>query len=178
LISREGEILKRQAALLDRQVVATRTRCHGDYHLGQVLVTGDDFLIIDFEGEPARTLDERRAKASPLRDVAGMLRSFHYAAHASLARQTALSADDRSVLEPWEKIWAGSATRVFREAYLTTARGASFIPAEVKTLAMLFQLYLLEKVVYEICYELNNRPDWIGIPLRGIMRILIGNKWT
>jgi len=178
LISREGEILKRQAALLDRHIVATRTRCHGDYHLGQVLVTGDDFLIIDFEGEPARTLDERRAKASPLRDVAGMLRSFHYAAHAALARQTALSANDRSALEPWGDIWAGSATRVFREAYLTAARGASFIPTEVETLAMLFQLYLLEKVAYEICYELNNRPDWIAIPLRGIMRILVGNKWT
>lgn len=141
---------------MEGQVNAMRIRIHGDYHLGQVLDTGDDFFIIDFEGEPARPLNERRIKHSPLRDVAGMLRSFDYAAH------TAVQAE----------AWTEGVSREYLNAYLTMAEGASFLPGNEEELRMLLDACLLEKAVYEVCYELNNRPDWVGIPLRGITRIL------
>lgn len=156
LLRREQEILQRHSRLMDGQVNAMRIRIHGDYHLGQVLDTGDDFIIIDFEGEPARPLKERRIKHSPLRDVAGMLRSFDYAAHTAAQPEA----------------WVERISQEFLNAYLTTAEGASFLPANEEALRMLLEVCLLEKVVYEVCYELNNRPDWVGIPLRGITRIL------
>ncbi|MFZ2282010.1 MAG: hypothetical protein WAW39_29705 [Prosthecobacter sp.] len=161
LLRREPEILQRYSRLMDGQVNAMRIRIHGDYHLGQVLDTGDDFIIIDFEGEPARPLNERRIKHSPLRDVAGMLRSFDYAAHTAMAQRT-------SRLEEWTE----GVSREFLNAYLTTAEGASFLPGNGEELRMLLEVCLLEKAVYEVCYELNNRPDWAAIPLRGILRIL------
>lgn len=156
LLQREQEILQRHSRLMEGQVNAMRTRIHGDYHLGQVLDTGDDFFIIDFEGEPARPLNERRIKHSPLRDVAGMLRSFDYAAHTAAQPEA----------------WTEDVSREFLNAYLTTADGASFLPGNEEALRMLLDACLLEKAVYEVCYELNNRPDWVGIPLRGITRIL------
>jgi maltose alpha-D-glucosyltransferase / alpha-amylase len=172
LLGREDEILRRQSAILQCKVTATRTRHHGDYHLGQVLNTGSDFVIIDFEGEPARALSERRMKRSPLRDVAGMLRSFHYAAHTALARHRVLSAEDSARLGAWAEMWVESISREFLDAYLSVANGASFIPDDAKTLEVLLEVFLLEKAAYEVCYELNNRPDWLFIPMRGITRIL------
>jgi maltose alpha-D-glucosyltransferase/alpha-amylase len=172
LLRREDEILSLQARILEHKISATRIRHHGDYHLGQVLNTGRDFSIIDFEGEPARPLSERRIKRSPLRDVAGMLRSFHYAAYTALAQQHGLRAGETENLEKWAEIWVKSISANFLEAYLSTAKGASFLPKSEKTLKMLIDAYLLEKAVYEVCYELNNRPEWIYIPVRGITRIL------
>jgi maltose alpha-D-glucosyltransferase/alpha-amylase len=134
------------------------------------LVAGNDCIIIDFEGEPARSLEERRAKASPLRDVAGMLRSFHYAVRS--AYPGAWLPEDVTWYEAWAEIWERRTSQIFLDAYLATARGASFIPADAKTFEMLLDLYLLEKAAYEVCYELNNRPDWILVPLRGVARIL------
>ena len=157
LIAREEEILARLSTLEQREIIATKTRHHGDYHLGQVLNTGSDFVIIDFEGEPARALAERRMKRSPLRDVAGMLRSFHYAAH--------------SVHEPAEA-WAQNTSRLFLEAWLAAAKGASFIPEDPRALDALLEIHLLEKAIYEIDYELNHRPDWVFIPVRGVLQIL------
>lgn len=156
LLLREQEILQRHSRLMNGQVNAMRIRIHGDYHLGQVLDTGDDFIIIDFEGEPARPLNERRIKHSPLRDVAGMLRSFDYAAHTAAQPEA----------------WTEGVSGEFLNAYLTMAEGASFLPANEEELRMLLEACLLEKAVYEVCYELNNRPDWAVIPLRGILRIL------
>lgn len=176
LLSREDEILSRQAGMLDHKITATRIRHHGDYHLGQVLNTGRDFIIIDFEGEPARPLSERRIKRSPLRDVAGMLRSFHYAAHTALTQLHGLRAEETEQLEKWAEIWVEQISANFLEAYLTTAKGASFLPKDEKTLKVLLDVFLLEKAVYEVCYELNNRPDWISIPVRGITRILDGGQ--
>ena len=161
LLLREQEILRRHAALMEHTVNAKRIRIHGDYHLGQVLDTGGDFNIIDFEGEPGRPLSERRIKHSPLRDVAGMLRSFDYAAHTALAQRT-----ERA------EAWVEGVSGAFMSAYLATAKGASFLPANGQELRMLLEVCLLEKAVYEVCYELNNRPDWVAIPLRGITRIL------
>ena len=161
LLRREQEILRRHAALMEHLINAKRIRIHGDFHLGQVLDTGSDFIIIDFEGEPGRPLNERRIKHSPLRDVAGMLRSFDYAAHTVLAQRAEQA-------EAWVECVSGA----FLSAYLAKAKGSSFLPASDQELHMLLDVCLLEKAVYEVCYELNNRPDWVAIPLRGITRIL------
>ncbi len=137
-----------------------KTRTHGDYHLGQVLFTGDDFIIIDFEGEPARPLAERRAKSPPLRDVAGMLRSFHYAAHAG-RRQSGAS------LEQAEH-WASQSQAAFLAGWREATHASPIAAADE---AALLRFFLLEKALYEIAYELNNRPDWLDIPLRGLLTI-------
>jgi maltose alpha-D-glucosyltransferase/alpha-amylase len=176
LLRRQDEILKRQACILEHKIGATRIRNHGDYHLGQVLNTGRDFVIIDFEGEPARPLSERRLKRSPLRDVAGMLRSFHYAAYSALAQLPGARAGESENLEKWAEIWVKRVSEIFLDAYLSTAKGASFLPESEQTLKMLIDAYLLEKAVYEVCYELNHRPEWIYIPIRGIARILDGGS--
>jgi maltose alpha-D-glucosyltransferase/alpha-amylase len=144
------------------------TRTHGDYHLGQVLNTGDDFVILDFEGEPARTLAERRLKRSPLRDVAGMLRSFHYAAHSAVSKL----GERRAFAEPLCELWAATVSRAFLSGWLSKTTGAPFVPPRAEDLVQLLEAFLLEKALYEIAYELNNRPTWVGIPLRGILSLL------
>ena len=144
------------------------TRTHGDYHLGQVLYTGDDFVILDFEGEPARSLAERRLKRSPLRDVAGMLRSFHYAAHSAASKL----GERRALAGPLCELWAATVSRAFLDAWLSKTTGAPFVPSQPADLTQLLEAFLLEKALYEIIYELNNRPTWVGIPLRGILSLL------
>jgi maltose alpha-D-glucosyltransferase / alpha-amylase len=151
-------------------LATARTRTHGDYHLGQVLNTGDDFVILDFEGEPARTLAERRLKRSPLRDVAGMLRSFHYAAHSAALKL----GEQRASAEPLAEMWAATVSRAFLQAWLSKTAGAPFVPSQPADLTQLLEAFLLEKALYEIAYELNNRPTWVGIPLRGILLLLRG----
>ncbi|MGH2707832.1 MAG: phosphotransferase, partial [Actinomycetota bacterium] len=174
ILDLEGKILKRFKAVLGAKIEAKRIRCHGDYHLGQVLYTGKDFLIIDFEGEPARALSERRIKRSPLQDVAGMLRSFHYAAYSALYGATTGFArpDDPSELEPWVRFWYAWASAGFLGAYLGEAKGTDFLPANPGELEVLLDFYLLGKAVYELGYEANNRPDWIKIPVQGILQLL------
>ena len=174
LTSCETEIVRRQSRLLEIENAGTRTRIHGDFHLGQALDTGSDFVFLDFEGEPARPLAERRMKRPPLCDVAGMLRSFHYAAHHARAHRPPGEGSDG--LQAWAEIWAQRIGRDFLDAYLDAARGASFLPADPKALAILLEALLLEKAAYEIWYELNNRPDWAFIPARGIRRILDASK--
>jgi maltose alpha-D-glucosyltransferase/alpha-amylase len=175
----EKAVLDRFRAVTQRKITAQRIRCHGDFHLGQVLYTGKDFVIIDFEGEPARPISERRIKRSPLRDVAGMLRSFHYAVYSALFDQEAhgiVKPDDLPYLEFCANLWHGWVSRVYVKAYLDAASRAEFLPRTKKELAMLLDLYLLEKVVYELGYELNNRPDWLRIPVRGILQLLSGQE--
>jgi maltose alpha-D-glucosyltransferase/alpha-amylase len=172
----QDRIVARFGALIGSKVAATRIRCHGDYHLGQVLFTGKDFVILDFEGEPARPLSERRMKRSPFRDVAGMLRSFHYAAYARLFEEleTGLtSAGARPALESWALHWERWTSAIFLKAYLDRAWGSSFVPPSREDLSMLIDVYLLEKAVYELAYELNNRPGWVRIPLAGIRQIVL-----
>jgi maltose alpha-D-glucosyltransferase / alpha-amylase len=157
-----------------RELEVTLTRIHGDYHLGQVLFTGNDFVIIDFEGEPARPLEERRQKRSPLQDVAGMLRSFHYAAYAPLLGQTINQTHEKvHALWPWASYWQRWVSAAFLRSYLEVSRGASFIPQSKEDLALLLDTYLLDKAVYELGYELNNRPSWVRIPLEGISQLLL-----
>lgn len=165
----EAQIAARFDALLARPIHASRTRIHGDYHLGQVLYTGDDFMIIDFEGEPARPLSERRMKRSPLQDVAGMLRSFHYAAYAAYFSQKQDGAPPAE-LEPWARFWHWWVSVAYLKTYLQTAGNAAFLPAAPDDLKLLLDAFLVEKAVYELGYELNNRPDWVSIPLQGILQ--------
>jgi maltose alpha-D-glucosyltransferase/alpha-amylase len=171
----QDKILKRFRSVLDRKISAMRIRVHGDYHLGQVLFTGKDFVIIDFEGEPARSLSSRRIKRSPLRDVAGMLRSFHYAANAPLIGKTGGSVfrpEDVAHLESWAHCWNLWVSAAFLSAYLETSAQGSFLPRLREEISSLLFVYLLEKSIYELGYELNNRPDWVKLPLRGILQLL------
>jgi maltose alpha-D-glucosyltransferase/alpha-amylase len=170
LLLTEAALVARFHALLDRRMSALRIRCHGDYHLGQVLYTGKDFAIIDFEGEPARPLSDRRIKRSPLRDVAGMLRSFHYAAHTALRDQASAALvrqEDIGHARAWAHVWRLWVSAVFLRTYRATADEAPFLPRR-EELEILLDAFLLEKAVYELGYELNNRPDWVDIPLCGI----------
>ena len=148
-----------------------KTRCHGDYHLGQVLWVEHDFIILDFEGEPARRLKDRRAKQSPLKDVAGMLRSFDYAAHAGLFAFARGRPDAVARMEPGAEWWRQWTSAAFLQAYRTTAGRAAFLPARTVEFAALLDLFILDKAFYELAYELNNRPDWVRIPLRGILAL-------
>jgi maltose alpha-D-glucosyltransferase/alpha-amylase len=143
--------------------------------LGQVLYTGADFVIIDFEGEPARPLAERRIKRSPLQDVAGMLRSFHYAAFAPLLTSEddqTTSAKNLERLGDWAASWNVLVADKFLSSYFAAAGAAAYLPLTHEGTKVLLELHLLEKAVYELGYELNNRPSWVGIPLQGISRIL------
>jgi maltose alpha-D-glucosyltransferase / alpha-amylase len=175
LLNRESDVLARFRAIYERRLTATRIRVHGDYHLGQVLYTGKDFLIIDFEGEPARSLGERRLKRSPLSDVAGMIRSFHYAAHAALLEQMergTLPAETAGPTAAWAQYWFHWVSAIFLRAYTQAAAHASFLPQTGEERRVLTDIYLLEKAIYELGYELNNRPTWLPIPLHGIRQLL------
>jgi maltose alpha-D-glucosyltransferase/alpha-amylase len=171
ILSREGEIDRLLEHITRRRIDVIRTRTHGDYHLGQVLWTGDDFKIIDFEGEPARPLSQRRYKRNPLRDVAGMLRSLQYATFAAL-RDGRHRAEDMPVLQVWARAWAQWTSASFLGGYLDRAANTRILPPSDAELEMLIHFFLVEKVIYEIDYELNNRPDWVDIPLRGLINLL------
>jgi maltose alpha-D-glucosyltransferase/alpha-amylase len=175
LRQREKDVLACLYSFTTLKTHALRIRIHGDYHLGQVLYTGKDFVIIDFEGEPARPMSERRLKRSALLDVAGMIRSFHYAAASALERRlemgvtgTEMEADLRRASWFWY-LWV-SAT--FLKEYLAAADGDVFVPRSLGEVASFLNVFLLHKAVYELGYELNNRPHWVEVPLRGILEIL------
>ena len=175
LLGARQSLLDRVSPLLNGRIDAQRLRTHGDLHLGQVLYTGKDFVIIDFEGEPARPLTERRHKRSPLRDVAGMVRSFDYVAHAGLAaaqRRGIVPAEQGSLAEAWARYWQRWASALFVRAYLARAVDAPFLPVADNDRAVLLDALLLEKALYELAYELDHRPDWAGIPLRGVLALL------
>jgi maltose alpha-D-glucosyltransferase/alpha-amylase len=171
VLGSEEEILGREKRLLDRRTTASKIRIHGDYHLGQLLYTGKDFVILDFEGEPARPLSERKLKRSALRDVAGMMRSFQYAAYSALW-QPAMRKEDVPFLERWADLWYRQMGSIFLQSYLKTTGPSVFIPQSSEDLQIMIEAYLLDKAVYEIGYELNNRPNWVLIPVRGIKHIL------
>ncbi|MFL6197656.1 MAG: putative maltokinase, partial [Thermoanaerobaculia bacterium] len=175
LLADQDRVIERFGALLGAKVPATRIRCHGDYHLGQLLYTGKDFTVLGFEGEPSRPLSERRRKRSPMRDVVSLVRSFHYAAYARLYEESEaglVQPGALPALESWALDWERWTSATFLKAYLDRAWGASFVPPTREELEMLLDVYLLEKAVQELAYELNNRPGWVRIPLQGIRQIL------
>jgi maltose alpha-D-glucosyltransferase/alpha-amylase len=178
LLRRKRDILARFSRVRDEELGGKRIRVHGDFHLGQVLYTGRDFVLIDFEGEPARSLSHRRSRRSPMADVAGMLRSFHYASHTPLSRElvTHVRPEDVPALLAWARVWYGWAARSFLRSYLETVQSSGLLPETTENRALLLDVFLLEKALYEVVYELNNRPAWTAIPLVGILEALDGPK--
>jgi maltose alpha-D-glucosyltransferase/alpha-amylase len=173
LLSRRLDLLRRAHSVTEipPAEAGLRIRIHGDYHLGQLLRARGDYVILDFEGEPARPLAERRAKQSPLRDVAGMLRSFSYAAYSALDHFTQRHAGTARSLEPWAQLWQNAVSTEFLTAWRTTiASNPHLIPQPLQAQNLL-NAYLLEKALYELLYELNNRPTWVRIPLAGILAL-------
>jgi maltose alpha-D-glucosyltransferase/alpha-amylase len=158
--------------LLHDPIDICKIRIHGDYHLGQLLFTGRDFIILDFEGEPGRPIGERRLKRSALIDVAGMLRSFNYAAHHGLLESRTIRPIDRPTLETYADLWSTRASQVFVQAYLKRSGAATFVPKEQENLRLLLRSFLIHKALYELRYELNNRPYWVAIPLRGLLSLI------
>jgi maltose alpha-D-glucosyltransferase / alpha-amylase len=175
VLGMEDALHDRLRQIIERRVEGIRIRVHGDYHLGQVLFTGKDFVLIDFEGEPARPIGERRLKRPPLRDVAGMLRSFHYAGYSAAFTQQMgglIRDEDMEHLEPWIRHWYVWVAGSYLRGYLETARNTPILPKNKDDLHLLLDVHLIEKAVYELGYELDNRPAWIGIPLQGIRDLM------
>lgn len=176
LLSLEDKVVDRFQPLRRTKLGGLRIRCHGDYHLGETLYTGKDFVIIDFEGDPRRPLTERRLKRSPLTDVAGMVRSFDYAASFSVARLGSAEADPRRtpMLELWARFWTTWATPVFLTSYLEKMKGAPLLPAAQKETAALLEALLLAKALAEITSEMDTHRDWLSVPIRAVLRMLEG----
>ncbi|MFW5837915.1 MAG: putative maltokinase, partial [Desulfovibrionaceae bacterium] len=164
-------VVERMRLGLEGRILARKIRIHGDYHLGQALYTGRDFVIFDFEGEPARPLSERRLKRAPARDVAGMVRSLHYATYTALLGGKVVRRRDAELLQPWAELWYIHVAGRFAAAYLDATAGSGLLPDDPDTVERLLVPFLLEKAVYELGYELNNRPDWLVIPLRGVKQL-------
>ena len=173
-VDAEREILDRLKEITTEKIECDRIRIHGDYHLGQVLFTGNDFFIIDFEGEPQRPLSQRRLKRLGLRDVAGMVRSYHYAIVMALHRvaQAGIAEEAYAVLDEWANaihVWLSAS---FLRGYLEAVEGSSIIPSDPAHIRLMLDALVVEKAAYELEYELNNRPDWVEIPLHGILNTL------
>jgi maltose alpha-D-glucosyltransferase/alpha-amylase len=152
--------------------IGLKTRIHGDYHLGQVLIAEDDVVIVDFEGEPTRPLAERREKSSPLRDVAGMLRSLDYAAFAAIERFASRAREVPERILAAAIAWRDRASRDFLQNYFSIVPELAAPAGHVEP--GLLDLFLLQKAFYEIAYEAANRPTWLGIPVRGVLELLKG----
>jgi maltose alpha-D-glucosyltransferase/alpha-amylase len=151
-------------------------RIHGDYHLGQVLRTEEDFVVLDFEGDPAESIAERRAKQSPLKDVAGMIRSYGYAAYAALFAFALHTPSDYAALEPWARTWEHWNSHAFLKGYLSGGESTPLLPKVVRARAALLSAFTLDKALRQLGYELHNRPDWVRVPLVGI-HTLIRSDW-
>jgi len=172
LVERKDECLAAIDALGKGPIAASKTRIHGDYHLGQVLVAKNDFYIIDFEGEPTRTMEERRAKSSPFKDVAGMLRSFEYAEWAALFSIAEHEADSVGKLLPFASAWRKSTQETFLKSYFDAIGDCPSCPKHRAEADRLLNLFTLEKALYETCYEATNRPTWLRIPITGLQTVL------
>jgi maltose alpha-D-glucosyltransferase/alpha-amylase len=172
LLGEADRLRARIDALLPAGIEGVKTRFHGDYHLGQVLVVQNDVYIIDFEGEPLRSLDERRQKSSPLRDVAGMLRSFHYAAETALREMSELRPAAHETLRGSADYWRRAVVENFLGGYLVTMSGCPSVPADERARQDLLDFFTLDKALYEVTYELANRPGWVAIPLAGVLDLV------
>ncbi|QIF04871.1 maltose alpha-D-glucosyltransferase [Roseimicrobium sp. ORNL1] len=169
IINSKEKLLNALSQFLEYKISALKTRTHGDYHLGQVLNTGKEFVVIDFEGEPSLSMGERRLKRSPLRDVAGMLRSFDYAASTALKQERE---DDARFLASHARTWVEYVSNEFLRCYFKTAGGAAFLPPEEKDTRLMLRMYMIEKAVYEIGYEISYRPSFVDVPMGAVRRML------
>ncbi|MCQ2914449.1 MAG: putative maltokinase [Alphaproteobacteria bacterium] len=170
LINGKSIIEKRVAELLPSDVVFNKTRFHGDYHLGQVVMTGDDFYLLDFEGEPLRPMNERQNKHSVLRDVAGMVRSFNYAAFGSLLMF--VKENERADKLKLAKKWQKEAVEMFLKGYFDEMADCESLPKDKEVMKKLLDMFILEKALYEVIYEVANRPDWLSIPMNGLRELV------
>jgi maltose alpha-D-glucosyltransferase/alpha-amylase len=172
VIAAEGQMLARFRSIIDRRLTAVRIAAHGNYHLEEVLRRGDDFTIIDFEGEPPRPLFERRLKRSPVVDVASMIRSFDYAACIALPAEDGENGQRPSHgTRCWSRFWRHWVSAVFLQAYFSTV-DRRLLPAKRDDLRLLLDIGLLERTLYELGHELAHRPDWVHIPLKGLRDLL------
>jgi maltose alpha-D-glucosyltransferase / alpha-amylase len=172
LLGQRDNLFRQIRVLIPDEVEAQKTRYHGDFHLGQVLVVKNDFFIIDFEGEPARPLADRRRKSSPLRDVAGMIRSFDYASFTAVRQLAEARPAAAPRMTQLAEAWRHRAVDGFRAAYRKAMRGCAAYPASKTQARTMLAFFILEKAVYEVSYELANRPGWVDIPLNGVLSIL------
>ncbi|MFN2594419.1 MAG: hypothetical protein ABR579_05975 [Actinomycetota bacterium] len=168
----EQHIQERVDALEGLMETGLKARVHGDYHLGQALLSRGEWMLLDFEGEPLKSFEERRAKHSPIRDVAGMLRSLNYAATAALFERAEPDSEEWKQLQTWADAWEVAARERFLTAYLSRAHEGRYLPNERETFAVLLDAFELDKALYEIEYELSHRPQWLRIPLRGVAQII------
>jgi len=171
LLAQAGAVDAAIDRLLGIEDAGKRIRTHGDFHLGQVLEVDGDVFFIDFEGEPARPIAERRLPQSPLRDVAGMIRSFGYAARAGFKTLLEANPESAQILEPWISGWELHTSAAYLTAYSKSIEDAGLLPTGSNRDQML-RSFLLDKALYELSYELNNRPDWVDIPVDGLLRLL------
>ena len=171
VLSRRGTILDRVRSVPATEFGGMRIRIHGDYHLGQLLRSKRDFFVLNFEGPPTRSIEERRRKQSPLKDVAGMLRSFSYAAHVALMRSTSRRPEQLQRLEPWAKLWEKAVASEFLQAYRAAVKESAIVPVQVEAFEQLLGAYVFDKALDELVYELKNRPTWVHIPLAGILAL-------
>lgn len=172
IVDNEKQVLQIFEKIKSGKIDSLKTRIHGDYHLGQVLFTGKDWVIIDFEGEPSRTLSERHLKYCPLRDVAGMLRSFHYAIYNQYFKLMEWQGDDDSFMHSWIDPWYKTVSAVFVHSYLKATEGSGIIPQNINELHTMLTIYVLEKAIHELDYEVLNWPEWLEIPVKGIRSLL------
>jgi maltose alpha-D-glucosyltransferase/alpha-amylase len=172
LVSAGPQLFRAMRALMPDEIIAMKTRYHGDLHLAQVIAVQNDFYFIDFEGEPGRPLAARRRKSSPLRDVAGMIRSFDYAATAAVRQLGESRPAAVPRMNALAEAWRQRAIDGFRAAYRKEMRGCPSYPASKLQAKALVDFFTLEKAVYEVSYELANRPAWVAIPINGILRVV------
>jgi maltose alpha-D-glucosyltransferase/alpha-amylase len=165
---KEQELLRRFDVLLSRKIHSVRTRIHGDMHLDQILFDGRDFTIVDFEGDRQKSIEERRRKRSPLRDVARMTRSFHYAAEVALSDESRVRPADRERAAPWAKVWRTAASVVFIRAWMERVRGTALLPPDNEELATLLDVFAISKALKELGDELSGNATLVRIPLAAL----------
>ena len=176
LLAAKSELMKWIAAVESLEPSGGKSRIHGDYHLGQVLICEGDVMIVDFEGEPQRALSQRRTKSSPLRDVGGMLRSFDYLAWSALDRRRHVAGEVHEAEQQRAVVWRNQTVDAFLRAYVDSASQAPTYPQDAKTAEGLLRLFTIQKAIYEIGYEAANRPAWLSIPVRGLLDLLKRNE--
>lgn len=172
LIASENNVISLLAPLTREKLGGLKIRIHGNYHLGQILFTGKDFYIIDFEGEPMRPLSERRLKRSPFRDLAAMLRSFDYATRRVCFARRERGPDEESSLHLWLSAWAKETASTFLEGYFRAVEGEGFVPSGARERQGQIKVFSVEKSFCELKYEMGNRLDWLDLPVRGILELL------
>ncbi len=175
LLQREEDLLRIARRVTEHKIIAQRTRLHGDYHLARVLYTGNDFVLLDLDGSPGRSVSDRRRKRSPLRDVASMICSFHYAV-LSAARNGAVRQEDYAALQPWIRFWRRWVAVTFLKAYLAVAADQTYLPRTREDLENLMHFYLLKRATNELRDDLILQPDRAEVPLQFLLQILDASR--